>query len=464
MDLFYIGQIFCRAAGVFQCPVVIPVKYDADICFIYRTQCRSAQTFQFFAQLFHFSEYSGIICTHMADHCAVEFFTATNAASQLEELNGICTVSNGLQTLCAHLAGFFQGVVRLPVLLAGCLFHQHKRCILQTAHQIMCHGSQAPGCVVGRIVIPGNDIHFLCPFEVIQQFISTHQICCNGSFFIILTDNISFHFIVIQHAFRHESAVIHGKTCKSSILTIFHTIAQSVGQNNFVPFINSMAPEFQIPSLVQCFDCFVFILQPYTECFFTVFAVAFAAIFVADVPACYMLIIAVAFCQLFCQCFGIFLENRRIGACVMTLTKFMMTTFIVCSCYFRIFLIKPSRHSTCGSCQNDIIIFFAQHFHDFIQFIEIIFFFGRLDLRPGENIDGCTVDTRIFEIFHIFFPDFFGPLIRVIIPTVQNATKCAFHNLSPHISFVIAEFLCCSDYTPYRQKEVSHVRLNNIIF
>ena len=41
-----------------------------------------------------------------------------------------------------------------------------------------------------------------------------------------------------------------------------------------------------------------------------------------------------------------------------------------------------------------------------------------LDLRPRKYIDRSTVDPGIFENAHIFFPDLFSPLVRVIISAV----------------------------------------------
>ena len=43
----------------------------------------------------------------------------------------------------------------------------------------MCHGNAAPRRIIGRIIIPGYNIHLLCPFEIIKSFKRSHQICGN---------------------------------------------------------------------------------------------------------------------------------------------------------------------------------------------------------------------------------------------------------------------------------------------
>ena len=154
----------------------------------------------------------------MGDHCAVEFFTCSHTSSQLEELNGVCSVCYRLITLCTHLSRPFQGVVFLPVLLAWCLFHQHERCFFQSTHQIMCHRDLTPWGIVSRIVIPGHDIHLFRPFEVIQILEGSHQVCRDHNVFVVFADRISLHLVTFQNTVRIKSAIIDGNTCKCGFL------------------------------------------------------------------------------------------------------------------------------------------------------------------------------------------------------------------------------------------------------
>ena len=130
----------------------------------------------------------------------MEFLTAADASAQLEKLNGISAMRNGLVALCTHLSRTLKGIIRLPVLLAWSLFHQHKRLILQSAHQVMAHGSIAPRCIVARIIVPGNDVELLCPFKIIKSLIGAHEIGGDQSVFVVAAYYITLHFEVSKHS------------------------------------------------------------------------------------------------------------------------------------------------------------------------------------------------------------------------------------------------------------------------
>ena len=154
----------------------------------------------------------------MADDCAVEFLAGSAASPQLKELDRIRAVSDSLPALGPHLAWALQGVVGLPVLLARRLLHQHKGSIFQAPHQIVAHGRETPGRVVGRVVVPGDDIHLFCPFEIVQLFISTHEVCGDDGLFVVFPDSVPLVHVVLKHAVRIEPLVVDGETGKSAPL------------------------------------------------------------------------------------------------------------------------------------------------------------------------------------------------------------------------------------------------------
>ena len=353
----------------------------------------------------------------MTDHSPVELFTGTDTSSELEKLNTIGSVSNGLVTLCPHLPRTFQGIIRLPVLLARSLFHQKKRSILQSAHEIMAHGSQAPRRIVSRIVIPGNDVHFFCPFEIIQFFIRPHKVGGNNRFFIIFSDRITLIHVILQHAVRIEPLIVDGHAGKGTS-SIPEALTQSIRCYDFFPVIERMSPEFCIPGLVHCIQCAIFFSQPYTESLLTVFTIAGSAVFIAYMPAFHMRVGSISFCKLRCQSCGVFPENLRIWTGIMALPEFMMLPVKIRTFYLRIFSCHPCRNSSGGSSKNNIVILLAQHLDNLIQFRKIIFFLGRLNFCPGKHIDGSTVDTGIPKDSHIFLPYFSRPLIGVIISPI----------------------------------------------
>ena len=179
-----------------------------------------------------------------------------------------------------------------------------------------------------------------------------------------------------------------------------------------------MSPEFGIPCFVQFIQSLILPAQPYAERFFTVFTITFSTVFIADMPAGHMRIVPVTLSKFACKTGCKLLKHRRIRACIVALTEFVMSSLVIRSRYFRISFYHPCRKRACWSCKHDIIVLPAQHINDLIQFCKIIDFFWRLDLRPRKYIDRSTVDPGIFENAHIFFPDRFSPLVRVIISAV----------------------------------------------
>ena len=167
----------------------------------------------------------------MCNDSTVELLTSSHTATELEKLDRICSVCHGLIALCTHLSRTLEGVIRLPVLLAWSLLHQHKWFILKSTHQIMLHGHHTPRRVIRWIIIPRNNIYFFRPFEIIQSFKGSHHIGSDRCLFIKLTDRFFFHLEVIQHSVWIKPAVINGKTCKSRHMrfcSIFDPIAKCI--------------------------------------------------------------------------------------------------------------------------------------------------------------------------------------------------------------------------------------------
>ena len=88
----------------------------------------------------------------------------------------------------------------------------------------MAHGSEAPGGIVAGVVVPGNDVHFLCPLKIIQELVGSHQVGGDRNIFGIGPNHITLHLEVLQHAVRHETAVINGQTCKCSVRSVLHAV------------------------------------------------------------------------------------------------------------------------------------------------------------------------------------------------------------------------------------------------
>ena len=238
----------------------------------------------------------------------------------------------------------------------------------------MGHGCKAPGGIQCRIVIPGNNIHFLRPFEIIESLVCAHQVCGHQCIRVDCLDGISLHTVGFQQTIGIKSLIINRKTCKCSILGP-DSITQDIWKYDLIKIIEGMSPEFSIPCLADSLDRLIFLLQPDTECLFTVLTVALSAVLIVDVPAGNMRVMCIAFCQLCRQADHKLPVNLGIRTGIMTLSELMMSAFIISSCHLRVALYHPCRKGTCRGCHDNIILFCRKHVYDLIQFIKIISFF-----------------------------------------------------------------------------------------
>ena len=139
-----------------------------------------------------------MLVAYMLDQRTVVFLTSANGSAKLEEHDAVCTVSHRLITPQTHNARTLECIIGLPILLTRRLLHQHERsAALKSAHEVMRHGGKAKRGVCGRVVIPGDDIYMLGPFEIIERFIGTHHIRCNRNIGGMLLDGIILQFIAV---------------------------------------------------------------------------------------------------------------------------------------------------------------------------------------------------------------------------------------------------------------------------
>ena len=143
MDLIHIFQIFMRPAGVFHSPVVFPIEEDSHLSLVHSWE-NAGKTLELFPKLGRFPENTGVFRSRVLNHCTMKFFTGPHRTPELEKLNGVGAMGDGLVALSTHLPRSLQRIIGLPILLAGRLLHEHKGLSLEAAHQIVTHGSQAP--------------------------------------------------------------------------------------------------------------------------------------------------------------------------------------------------------------------------------------------------------------------------------------------------------------------------------
>ena len=210
--------------------------------------------------------------------------------------------------------------------------------------------------IIRRIIVPGDDVHLLCPFEIVQSLVGSHQIGGYHSFRIMPVNDIPFQLIAVQIAVRNETAVIQGNSREIGTIPP-KTVPQRIGENDFIPVIKRVSPEFHVPGFVYRFNGFVPVLQPDAECILADIAVAFVTEFIIDMPAGDMGIMRIFFRQPFDKRGCEMPVYRRIGAGVVSAAEFMTPSFIIGMHDFRVSFDHPGRKRCGGGGHDDVIVF-----------------------------------------------------------------------------------------------------------
>ena len=289
----------------------------------------------------------------------------------------------------------------------------------------MAHGHVAPGGIVAGIVVPGNNVHLLRPFEIIQPLVCAHQVRRHRGRFVVLPDGVPLQPEIIQDAVRHEAAVIDGYPRKRSLFTSKFSaslprdpFAEGIWQHDLIPIVNVVAPEGQVPCLVQGFDRPIFFPQPDPERLFTVLAIAFPAVLIINVPAYHIFIASVALCQLCRQLLDKMPVHRAVGAGIVALSELVAAALIIHPRHLRITLRHPGRKGSRGGCQHDLLPRPCQRVHDRVQLVKIVNLLRRLEPGPGKYVDGGAVNPRLVKQLHVLLPDLPRPLFRVVVSAV----------------------------------------------
>ncbi len=79
----------------------------------------------------------------------------------------------------------------------------------------MPHGRFLDGRIIGRIVVPGYEIHVFCPHLIIQIGKRSHQVCRNRNIRRDGVEGVIFQPVAVQDAFGIKTPVIQRNTLKS---------------------------------------------------------------------------------------------------------------------------------------------------------------------------------------------------------------------------------------------------------
>ena len=185
----------------------------------------------------------------------------------------------------------------------------------------MAHGNLRRTVFIGRIIIPWDNIHVLCPHLIIERFIKSHQIRCDRNIRCNCFEGIILSLITLQNTFRIKSFIIHSNSLKLASI-LLKMLTQKIWQYNLIPVIEGMSPECCIPCAVYVFNRLIFLFQPDTKCFLTVFTITFPPKFIGNVPCYNIIVIPVPLCNFLCQPDRILLIGRTVRAGIVSSPEF----------------------------------------------------------------------------------------------------------------------------------------------
>ena len=236
--------------------------------------------------------------TGMVNHGTVVFLAGADTAFHLEKHHSISTVGHRLIAPQTHNAWTFQGIVRMPVGYAGGLLHQGKRSALfEAAHQVVAKGGFFCNSVIGRVVVPGDKIHIFRPHLVIQRLIGSHQVGGDRNVGRDGMNRVIFQTEGIKNTLRVKTFIIQRDSLEIRAIVMAEMLGTHVRNNDLIEIVESMSPESGIPGCVDCFDGLIFVFEPLTKSILTVLTIAFAAVFVGDVPGYDIVVGFIAFGQ-----------------------------------------------------------------------------------------------------------------------------------------------------------------------
>ena len=410
-------------------PGIFPVIYHGNFVFRRGAQGRRqlAQSLANSGNFFIRPVFHAVI---MGNHRTMEFFRGTAALSELEILYRIGTMCHCLHALQHQRAGLAQPVDFLPVGSRRGRFHQHVGLVPAHApHQIMPEGGKPHDlgipcipCPHG-IIIPAGAIQMPAQFKIIDSGIIPHQIGSAGNIRRNALQGLDFPIIEIAE-------LLGGKPLPGQIQPMAALFPDGGGAFNLIKGRIAMAPEGIPPGVIEGINIAVAFLQPRPEFFLTKRAMAFAAIFIGNMPHAKGRMIFVSFCQQGIDLSYLFPIYRRGQAMVMPRTKQKPAALPVHPEHFRVFFRHPGRARAAGGSQHSLDAVFRQHIHHFIQPFEVIFVFPGLQHGPGKNANRQGIDPCLHGIFHIHLPDrilFLDPLFGVVIAAVQKH-RLVLHN------------------------------------
>ena len=421
-----------RSLGILHRPAAFPVENHRHL----RRRMGTGhllQLLQRLAHLGHLAKGSGVVSSVVVDDRPVELLAGASAFAQLEILDTVGSMGNGLHGSGVQHARTFQLTHRLPVGGSRTALHQQERPFLDAPHDIMLHsivhGSQVLFLLMPLgIIIPRYNIYNIRKFVIIQPLEIIHHIDGGGFVGAAIPNGLNF----MLHKIHRP---VGDKPFPVQIQSMHRHLAPGRRAFNLVETVVGMAPEGGGPGLVEPVNGLIFFFQPFPERLLAQRTVAFAPVLIGQMPGNYAWMISELFCQFFIDDPYFFPIYRGGIAMIVPCPEQVSGTIRRHPQHLRILVRHPFGPGAGGCSQHGGNSVFIQAVNDFFHPVEIKYALFRLQLCPGENSQGYFIDLCLFEIFDILLQDLrhIQPLFRIIIAAVDHFSKIYFlsHLLPP---------------------------------
>lgn len=137
--------------------------------------------------------------------------------------------------------------------------------------------------------------------------------------------------------------------------------------------------------------------------------------------------------QLAGQLRGKFPVDRAVGAGVVACPELAVNSVFIGAQNLRIFAGHPCGMGTGGGGEADLKTVVTRKCHKLVKTVKIPHIIVELKRCPGKDVQRYDIDMGQSEEAHIFLPDFFRPLLRIIVPTEEDFMDAVtlYHDESP---------------------------------
>lgn len=354
----------------------------------------------------------------MVDHGSVVLFAIAAPFAPLKIHRAVGAVAEGEKHFPPKFIGAADPDIGFILRDAGAGLHDQERFAEHRIMHVVQRGEIGrhlfgDSGVPGRVTVVGDEVAFCGEFPIIQQAVKPHHIGGGGQVGEF-PDDRKFHLEELDDLRRNETAPIERSDADRPVRGV-----------NLIPVGKIVPPEGAPIVLIEIFERLITVLQEIVEFGETFFAEAFAAVFVADVPAGESGVFGVAFRQLAVDDPDPFPEEFRRKAMFLPFAPGGAVHAGIAFAHKVDFRVIHPQPRGAGGGRRGQKKFFAASFGPFKNIVEpgevehaLLF----LDLPPGEDRHRKGVAMRFIHQFEIAVDNagVIQPLIGIVVAPMQN--------------------------------------------